>query len=338
MKINRLVKSVTLFLALLPLCHQAGAEPLRKSIEKLEYTKSKINELTSPEYDCADNGAGNQHGFLAPHFSPPEFIPAPIKAAGQSVRRLCYGRADSAEACITVFAIGGGRFVTNAHTLEGLDEKRKFCSEFAKEAPEDCPNSGGFFATGTAGDAKSVQPRVLARGKYDPQLDVQLTQNKDLAILCIEGLENVPAIKAAGKTKVKMGASVHALGFPSLAPGGVGDFSSMTAPVASHAGITAVTQERGVVASALLLNGMSGGPLLDDDGNLVGVARAGSKELERLLDPEAPDFEKNIALYQKGLLRLKNPQASGFIPRAALNAFVDQSPCKSCNAKCTKPL
>jgi hypothetical protein len=303
----------------------------------------RLRELASAKPDCPDVEVAINTGPLAARLAEPSEIPERIKAAGRSVRRLCYGRADAADSCITVFAIGGGRFVTNAHVLDWLDTRRDFCKERGQDDKETCHNPGGFLVSGSADKLKAVKPRILRRGKHDEQRDQQLNQPEDLAVICLDGLDQSPALDLTGSKEKGLthnGQTAYAVGFPSLAPGGFGDFDHMSAPAISVATVTDTSDYKGIEATALVLGGMSGGPLLDAEGTLLGVARASSLELENLLDPdnEKVDAQRNIALYRDGRLRTQTVQASSFISREDLNIFIKQSPCLSCSAKCAKPL
>lgn len=108
---------------------------------------------------------------------------------------------------------------------------------------------------------------VLAKGKLFKARVIQIDPLNDLAVLQVEGME-LPALPLRQSTDVMVGQSVFTVGFPNIELQGSnpkmtkGDISSLTglqdSPTCWQISVPIQT-------------GNSGGPLIDDDGNVIGV-------------------------------------------------------------------
>ncbi len=96
-------------------------------------------------------------------------------------------------------------------------------------------------------DDTEVQARLLS-----------LSDRSDLALLKVDGYET-PKLDPAGRSEVSQGMPVFAVGSP------LGIADSMTAGV-----VTRVRQDH-IVTDAKILPGNSGGPLITEDGRVIGI-------------------------------------------------------------------
>ena len=108
---------------------------------------------------------------------------------------------------------------------------------------------------------------VLSKDKSWKAKVIQLDSLNDLAVLQVEGMQ-LPAIPIRQSTDVKVGQTVFTVGFPNIELQGSnpkmtkGDISSITglqdSPTCWQISVPIQT-------------GNSGGPLIDEDGNVIGV-------------------------------------------------------------------
>ncbi len=123
------------------------------------------------------------------------------------------------------------------------------------------------------GEAKQIS--VTLRNDEEITATVaQTDEARDLALLEL-GVENLPAVRFAASAELKQGAKVAALGAP------LGLESSVTEGI-----VSAVEREMGekqyIQVDAALNEGNSGGPVIDQQGRVVGVATAVVKEAENV--------------------------------------------------------
>ncbi len=158
-----------------------------------------------------------------------------------------------------------------------------------------CINSNGYYITnhhvienaiGSQYKAKAVKSIIPSIEEYDVKI-VWYSEDKDLAILKIDGL-NLPSLKLSSNSVVVGALDVHAIGFPGGADlidirnKGTIQTKNFTIPKISGGSAASVpfnvklSQKASIEACVIqhdapVNHGNSGGPLVDDCGNVIGV-------------------------------------------------------------------
>jgi len=116
---------------------------------------------------------------------------------------------------------------------------------------------------------------VLIKGKAMP--------GKDVAILKINDVRNLPVLRISNSTQPRIGSSVLVLGFPE--PAGNNVFLALdaaTEPTLTSGVVSAVKKSVGgwpvIQMDALIAHGSSGSPVCDEKGDVIGLATFGSLE------------------------------------------------------------
>ncbi|MEX0268587.1 S1C family serine protease [Leptolyngbyaceae cyanobacterium UHCC 1019] len=112
----------------------------------------------------------------------------------------------------------------------------------------------------TLQDGTKAQAKVVSVG--------EVGGNRDLALLKIEGKSNFPTLPPGGTASLRVGQQVFAIGFPF---GGSKFFSQ---GVVSQVN----SQKRLIYTDAAINKGNSGGPLLNRQGEVIGINTAGPSE------------------------------------------------------------
>jgi S1-C subfamily serine protease len=117
--------------------------------------------------------------------------------------------------------------------------------------------------------ARSIEIRT-ADGKFAARV-VQIDKANDVALLRCEGDGRFPALRVAGSSHVRAGQTVFTIGFPQIEMQGV-------APKFTKGDINSASgfqdDPRHWQISAPVQPGNSGGPLLDEGGNIIGIVVA----------------------------------------------------------------
>jgi S1-C subfamily serine protease len=238
---------------------------------------------------------------------------ASIRKASQSVRRLCVCDHISLDACSTVVAVDHpGMFVTNQHVLD-----------FIKSARKDLKCQGKMALQLADGTVRLVELKVLKEGKC---LQCGLSKNPkeknnddhaDMALLELKGAEDVPFLKVA-KQDARLGQKVYNMGFP------LGPLQLLKVklddpyPYISDGKVTSIREEN-VTADFIGMNGMSGGAVVSETGELVGIFWGHER---------ASPYEKFTMFWLNSppptLPKTAPREESYFIPRKYTNDFVTQ--------------
>lgn len=186
----------------------------------------------------------------------------------------------------TGFLVAADRVLTNQHVVEG-------CDRIVMRAPD-----GRWLG--------AVPP-----ARVDAQLD--------LALLAVPGLPG-PALAFRSTPEVRRGESVVTYGFP-LA-GVLSSDPKLTEGVVS--GLAGLADNRAQFQiSAAVQPGNSGGPLLDRQGNVVGVvvSKLNAQRLARVTG----DIAQNVNFAVKGAAALEFVRRAGLQPRIAPSQGPDRS-------------
>ncbi len=135
------------------------------------------------------------------------------------------------------------------------------------------PDGHGLTSAHLVGDSSQVTV-VLAN---DEELEAKVTRTdeaRDLALLKLD-MKNLPAVRFAASSELKQGIRVAALGAP------LGLEGSVTEGIVS-ALEREVKGKRYLQIDAALNEGNSGGPVIDEQGRVVGVATAVVKEAQNV--------------------------------------------------------
>lgn len=190
------------------------------------------------------------------------------------------------------FAVGGNRFVTNAHVVRDAEQDDELRIAIVP------PEGGG-----------AVYGRIVA-------LDAQ----KDLALIAADGPLNLPPLAIADGPPPDSG-EVAAVGYPMNVDRAQGlsieDIFSAQPPVKSRGFLSGSRPSRmfdTVLHTAPIARGNSGGPLLDACGRVIGVNSFGAES-------ESADGEFFFAVSARELV--------AFLRRAGVSPRVNATPCRS---------
>lgn len=201
---------------------------------------------------------------LAPtkYFLTSQSVPKNILEASKSVRNICFCK-NSDFTCATMTAIGKGRFVTNEHALEGLLRDK---TRFESEKKTAC---GWYVATPNFG-AEKINLQVLARGYWDHDVSgSDLNHSRDLSFIYIPELEQDQSFLMPASKDIRHNEKVFVMGYPiqnRYIP-----FSRKNLEPAISDGVVTSIYETNASADFVGVNGMSGGPVVNENGELVGI-------------------------------------------------------------------
>lgn len=133
----------------------------------------------------------------------------------------------------------------------------------------------------------SIEAKLVTKGQPIP--------GKDVAILKLPGGKDYPTTRIGDDKKMRVGDQVYALGYP-----GVATFH----PLISEESVAEATLTRGIVsakknmvggwqvlqADVAITHGNSGGPVLNDNGEVIGLATFGSADEERGQEVQGMNF------------------------------------------------
>lgn len=242
---------------------------MRKEIEKRPLTRLHSIILALVVYIAANT------------FPPPSSIAAEIPMIPADFSSLAQSSSPSIVNISTVKIVnGGGRvFKHFSRNPFGNDElfKRFFGAQPQREFKQRSLGSGfivdgkGFIVTNNHVVENTDQIKVILKdGKeYDAKI-IGRDKNTDLALIKIEPEENLPALKLGDSEKLKVGQWVVAIGNPF----GLGH--TVTSGIVSAKGrvIGSGPYDDFIQTDTSINPGNSGGPLLDLNGNVVGINTA----------------------------------------------------------------
>ena len=135
------------------------------------------------------------------------------------------------------------------------------------------PEGQALTSAHLVGEAEQVSVTL----RNDEEITATVTQRDeagDLALLDL-GVENLPAVRFAASAELKQGARVAVLGAP------LGLEGSVTEGIVSAVG-REMGEKQYIQIDAALNEGNSGGPVIDEQGRVVGVATAMMAEAENV--------------------------------------------------------
>ncbi len=135
------------------------------------------------------------------------------------------------------------------------------------------PQGQALTSAHLVGEAEQVSVTL----RNDEEITAAVTEKdeaQDLAVLDL-GVRNLPAVRFAASAELKQGAKVAALGAP------LGLEGSVTEGIVSAVG-REFGEKQYIQIDAALNEGNSGGPVIDEQGRVVGVATAMAKEAENV--------------------------------------------------------
>jgi S1-C subfamily serine protease len=113
--------------------------------------------------------------------------------------------------------------------------------------------------TGKRGEMIAFEVQLNSGGRYDATLDFY-SREYDLAILAVKGIsETAPPLMIVPKKALKVGQSVFAVGSP------------LDLKHSFTAGVVSALRENYIQTDATSHSGSSGGPLVDEGGNICGI-------------------------------------------------------------------
>ncbi len=178
-----------------------------------------------------------------------------------------------------VVLVGASLWVASAQDMSGAIEQVKESVLTIKSGDRVgaafivSPDGHALTSAHLVGDRSRVTA-VLANNEELEATVVQTDEARDLALLKID-LKNLPAVRFAPSSELKQGARVAALGAPLGLEGSVteGIISAVEREVAG---------KKYLQVDAALNEGNSGGPVIDEQGRVVGVATAVVKEAQNV--------------------------------------------------------
>lgn len=145
---------------------------------------------------------------------------------------------------------------------------------------------------GISGDKGKIVPKVIpakliTRGNPIP--------GKDVAILKLQGKHTYPTIRIGDDKSMRVGDQVYVLGYPAVAT---------FHPLISEESISEASLTRGLVSAkknmkdgwevlqidAAITHGNSGGPVMNDQGEVIGLATFGSIDYQRNAEVQGMNF------------------------------------------------
>lgn len=181
------------------------------------------------------------------------------------------------------FVIGGGKYVvTNRHVAAGCDaynnleqlEQQGKITGLSKQELEAIEKLKEFRKNGGLWVKGIVLEKEVDTGIIEEAVEARPTPSlpglKDLAILEFSRPLKRPSVTFAAY-EAKVGHTVYALGFPGAAREGMQGSMTLTTGIVSNLSTSDDEGIRYYQVSAPLNPGNSGGPLVDEDGNVLGV-------------------------------------------------------------------
>lgn len=181
-----------------------------------------------------------------------------IKYAAKSVKPICWCMV-SVNNCGTMFSIGNGQFLTTQHVIDSFEK-------FFKD-PETSKQKCGWVTENN----KPISINILKSGSWDKkQSGGSHDHSKDLILMQIDELKEIPGLKIAKSENLELRQKIYDIGFPAGRLPYVHYDMTYKISLASEGTITNL-HESYVKANFVGVNGMSGGPIVSEDGELIGV-------------------------------------------------------------------
>lgn len=136
--------------------------------------------------------------------------------------------------------------------------------------------------SGTAAPTEDFEPQswpasIEAAGTVFEEVDGEPTHGRDVAVLKVDEQEPLPTVRLGDSTNLGTGADVFAIGYPDLGLEEVFEDRNVALEPTLTSGVvsarrTLTTGVETIQTDAGINNGNSGGPLYDDNGEVVGIA------------------------------------------------------------------
>ncbi|RUT01492.1 hypothetical protein DSM106972_065890 [Dulcicalothrix desertica PCC 7102] len=199
------------------------------------------------------------------------------------------------------FVSSDGYIVTNAHVIQASINPQKcqqaLYEQYIQEVAQDVGVNPDELSSNPQAvqeirnnfqnaDIRPINNVLLPNGNYLP-FDIQTSgapvgQGKDVAVVKVQ-IKNAPVLKLADSEQVKTQDKIIAIGYPSLQLGALNSKSETEATISS--GEISSTEKQLSDGSPVLqfnaavTHGNSGGPVLNEKGEVVGITTFGSKNI-----------------------------------------------------------
>ena len=197
----------------------------------------------------------------------------------------------------------GQRMAREFKPTKGLSSEKQDSSQDIKQSRPEATGSGffitddGYFITNQHVAGRGANVRILTASGVIPAKVIKVDELNDLTLLKAEG--KYASLPVAFSRKVQLGATVATVGFPNI---GLQGFSPKLAKgeIASLAGIQ--DDARHFQISVPVQPGNSGGALVDERGNVIGVVVAKLSQKAALATSGALAENVNYAIKSSYLL------------------------------------
>ncbi|HLD03966.1 MAG TPA: S1C family serine protease [Candidatus Dojkabacteria bacterium] len=164
-----------------------------------------------------------------------------------------------------------------------------------------------YIQTGAVAGSEKL---VIELGKAATLIDTRYegdTDSSDLALLKVEG-SNFPTVNLGSSVNVQIGKEIYAIGYPAIVESGTGVFTDVESELEPSITKGIVSAKKKLVdgteafqTDAGISHGNSGGPVVDTDGSVIGVATWGFGD-----EPGGESFNFLISVEEVKKLLTKN--------------------------------
>lgn len=246
------MRLVNLFVLIFSIQCPAGSK------SEIESALTNFNRINSPQRACGI--ISNDTPIPRKEFLDQEEVPSKIKTASNAVRALCWCGVNP-DYCSTIFSLGSGRFLTNQHVMD-----------FFKAQMRDMPvDRVGKKCDWIDSQGKKLTVKIIKEGSWDKKAKGSSPDHsKDLVMIEIKEMSYVPAIDLGDDDSPYIRQKAFLIGFPGGRLPYVKFDRKYQAPLISVGEVKNLTFVNGI-ADFIGVNGMSGGPVLTEEGKLLGV-------------------------------------------------------------------